>query len=156
MWENVLYQCLHGYIQPNDISSALDCMTSTTMNEWMLKMYHDTVLCTYYRWLCTHCGFISESGASGIDGSTRVLENNHLLHSSLSISISQLLKAKNSNSYCSSEGRNRSDEKKYGYQPKKGQLGFRGFCPYFLLLTTLYVMFESKKLKFLLLIRRKE
>ena len=32
----------------------------------------------------------------------------------------------------------------------------RGFCAYFLLLTTPYMMFESKKLKFLLLIRRKE
>ena len=34
--------------------------------------------------------------------------------------------------------------------------GFRGFRTYFLLLTTPYVMFEIKKFKLLLLIRRKE
>jgi hypothetical protein len=39
---------------------------------------------------------------------------------------------------------------------KKVQLETRGFCAYFLLLTTPYVMFEWKKLKFLLLIRRKK
>ena len=35
--------------------------------------------------------------------------------------------------------------KKVSQPPKKVQLGFRGFCPYFLLLTTPYVMFESKQ-----------
>ena len=51
----------------------------------------------------------------------------------------------NSNSNCSSEGICRSNPKKYSKPPKKVQLGFRGFCPYFLLLTTPYVMFESKQ-----------
>ena len=37
------------------------------------------------------------------------------------------LKAKNSNSYCSSEGRYRANPKKYGYPAKKVRLGFRGF-----------------------------
>ena len=46
-------------------------------------------------------------------------------------------------------------QKKYGYPPKKVRLGFRRFRTIFLLLTTPYVMFESKKLKFLLLIKRK-
>ena len=66
------------------------------------------------------------------------------------------LKAKNSNSYCSSEGRYRANPKKYGYPANKVWQGFRGFRTYFLLSTTPYVMFESKKLKFFLLIRRKE
>ena len=39
---------------------------------------------------------------------------------------------------------------------KKVRLGFRGLRTVFLLLATPYVMFEIKKLKFLLLIRRKE
>ena len=39
---------------------------------------------------------------------------------------------------------------------KKVRLETRGFCTYFLLLTTPSVMFEWKKLEFLLLIRRKE
>ena len=70
--------------------------------------------------------------------------------------LCDVFKAKNSNSYCSSEGRYRANPKKYGYLAKTVPLGFRGFRPYFLLLTTPYVMFESKKLKFLLLIRSKE
>ena len=41
----------------------------------------------------------------------------------------------NSNSNCSSEGRYRSNPKKYSKPPKKVQLGFWGFCQYFLLLT---------------------
>jgi hypothetical protein len=41
------------------------------------------------------------------------------------------LKAKNSNSYCSSEERYRANPKKYGYLAKKVWLGFRGFCNYF-------------------------
>ena len=52
---------------------------------------------------------------------------------------------KNSNSYCSSEGRNRSNPKKSSYSAKKVRLGFRGFRTRFLLLTTPYVMFEGKK-----------
>ena len=52
--------------------------------------------------------------------------------------------------------RNRLDQKKFPSRQKKGPLGFRGFRTCFLLLTTPYVMFESKKPKFLLLIRRKE
>ena len=64
------------------------------------------------------------------------------------------LKAKNSNSYCSLEGRYRRHKKSF-LAAKKVRLGFRGFCTCFLLLTTPYVMFESKKSKFLLLIRRK-
>ena len=51
---------------------------------------------------------------------------------------------KNSNSYCSSEGRNRWHKKSF-LAAKKGPLGFRGFRTYFLLLTTPYVMFEWKK-----------
>ena len=51
----------------------------------------------------------------------------------------------NSNSNCSSEGRYRLNPKKYSQPPKKVQLGFNGFCPYFLLLTTPYVTFESKQ-----------
>ena len=51
------------------------------------------------------------------------------------------LKAKISNSYCSSEGKYRVNPKKYGYLAKTVLLGFRGFRPYFLLLTTPYVMF---------------
>ena len=46
-------------------------------------------------------------------------------------------------------------QKKYGYLPKKVRLGFRGFCTYFWEVDHPYVMFESKKLKFLVLIRRK-
>ena len=68
------------------------------------------------------------------------------------------------NSYCSSEGKNRSDkkssasrQKKFGQQTKKVRLETRAYCTYFLLLTTPYVMFEWKRnSKFLLLIRRKE
>ena len=64
---------------------------------------------------------------------------------------------KNSNSYCSSKGRNRLNLKKSSYSAKKVRLVFRGFRTKFLLLTTPYVMFEGKKkLKFLLLIRRKK
>ena len=41
-------------------------------------------------------------------------------------------------------------QKKYGYPPKKVRLGFRGFRTIFLLLTTPYVMFESKKTQILI------
>ena len=41
------------------------------------------------------------------------------------------LKAKNSNSYCSSEGRNRLNPKKSSYSAKKVWLGLRGFCTCF-------------------------
>ena len=40
-------------------------------------------------------------------------------------------KQKNSNCYCSSEGRNRSNPKKSSYSAKKVRLGFRGFRAYF-------------------------
>ena len=42
-----------------------------------------------------------------------------------------VFKEKNSNSYCSSEGRNRSNQKKFGYSDKKSSLWFRGFRTYF-------------------------
>ena len=48
---------------------------------------------------------------------------------SLILYIMWCLKAKNSNSYCSSEGRYRANLKKYSYPAKKVRLGFRGFCP---------------------------
>merc|ERR1739838_984341 len=41
-------------------------------------------------------------------------------------------KAKNSNSYCSSEGRNRSNPIKYSCSAKKVRLGFRAFRTCFL------------------------
>ena len=41
-------------------------------------------------------------------------------------------------------------QKKYGYPAKKVPLGFRGFRTVFLLLTTPYVMFESKKTQILI------
>ena len=41
-------------------------------------------------------------------------------------------------------------QKKYGYSPKKVRQGFRGFRTIFLLLTTPYVMFESKKTQILI------
>ena len=63
---------------------------------------------------------------------------------------------KNSNSYCSSEGRNRLNPKKFPSRQKKFGQGLEDFAPIFGKLTTPSVMFESKKLKFLLLIRRKK
>merc|ERR1712208_179949 len=42
-----------------------------------------------------------------------------------------VFKAENSNSYCSSEGRSRSNPKKYSYSTKKVRLGFRAFRTYF-------------------------
>merc|ERR1712051_563941 len=41
--------------------------------------------------------------------------------------LCDVFKAKNSNSYCSSEGRNRSNPKKYSYSAKKVPLWFRAF-----------------------------
>ena len=41
-------------------------------------------------------------------------------------------------------------QKSKASRQKKVQLGFRGFCPYFLLLTTPYVMFESKETQILI------
>ena len=58
--------------------------------------------------------------------------------------------------YCSSEGRNRSNPKKYSYSAKKVHLGFRGFCLWFLLLTTPYVMFKSKKTQILIAHQKEE
>jgi len=60
------------------------------------------------------------------------------------------------NSYCSSEGRNRSNPKKYSYSTKKVHLVFRGFRTSFLLLTTPYVMFESKKTQILIAHQKEE
>jgi len=52
---------------------------------------------------------------------------------------------KNSNSYCSSEGKNRPDKKSTARSKKKVRLETRGFPATFLLLTTPYGMFEWKK-----------
>ena len=65
------------------------------------------------------------------------------------------LKAKNSNSYCSSEGRYRWHKKVQLAAKKRSAWVQRISYKFFLLLTTPCVMFECKKLKFLLLIRRK-
>ena len=64
------------------------------------------------------------------------------------------LKAKNSNSYFhQKEDIDRT--KKIQLATKVVKKGLEDFACFFLLLTTHYVMFESKKIKFLLLIRRK-
>ena len=46
--------------------------------------------------------------------------------------------------------------KKVQLAGKKVHLGFRGFCAYFLLLTTPYVMFESKKTQILIAHQKEE
>merc|ERR1712051_528583 len=66
-------------------------------------------------------------------------------------------KAKNSNSYCSSEERNRSKPKSTASLQKKVPLGFREFHTCFWEVDhPLCDVFFLKKLKFLLLIRRKK
>ena len=66
------------------------------------------------------------------------------------------LNGKNSNSYCSSEEKNRSDKKSSLSRQKKYSQRLEDFAHIFGKLTIPYVMFEQKKnLKFLLLLRRK-
>jgi hypothetical protein len=65
------------------------------------------------------------------------------------------LNGKNSNSYCSAEGWNRPDKKSTPSSQKKFGYRLEDFAHIFGKLTTPYGMFEWKKLKFLLLIRRK-
>jgi hypothetical protein len=60
------------------------------------------------------------------------------------------LNEKNSNSYCSSEGKNRPDKKSTASSQKKVRLETRRFCTHFLLLTTAYGRFEWKKTQILI------
>ena len=66
------------------------------------------------------------------------------------------MKAKNSNSYCSSEGRNRLNPKKYSYPAKKVSYGLEHFVRVFGKLTTPSGMFLKQKTQILIAHQKEE
>ena len=71
--------------------------------------------------------------------------------------IYDVWKQKNSNSYCSSEGRNRSNPKESSYSAKKVQIGFRGFRTCFWEVDhTMYDIWKQKKTQFLIAQQKEE